>query len=186
MGQADRFGHQSIETGHLLLGILAERRCLAAEILSARGVSGSTSRGEIVHSINSREPAVTQAKERSLALGRLVDQLLAAWSGLHSDRVAALFAKDGCLWDARGERHVGQNEIQKAVSQEFSRPGFAANQGDVREVRYLGSDFAVIVIIWAAGKPAEQPQRRIQTVLIAIEGDPDWQIASAHISELQA
>ena len=48
--EAERLGHKHIGTEHLLLGILREERCFAAEILHARRVSLSAVRVELAHS----------------------------------------------------------------------------------------------------------------------------------------
>ena len=45
--EAERLSHKHIGTGHLLLGILREKGCLAAKILQERGLRLETSRAEV-------------------------------------------------------------------------------------------------------------------------------------------
>ena len=46
--EAGRLSHQHIGAGHLLLGLLREEKCFAAEILYGRGLTLSTAREELV------------------------------------------------------------------------------------------------------------------------------------------
>ena len=45
--EADRFNHNFVGTEHLLLGLLREEKCLAAEILNGRGLNLSKIREEL-------------------------------------------------------------------------------------------------------------------------------------------
>jgi len=47
--EAERLGHKHIGTEHLLLGLLREEECFAAQILTARGVSLEHVRDEVAH-----------------------------------------------------------------------------------------------------------------------------------------
>ena len=47
--EADRQSSQPIRTEHLLLGLLLEKKCLAAEILRERGLSAKSVRQELTH-----------------------------------------------------------------------------------------------------------------------------------------
>src|SRR5712691_2506750 len=47
--EAERLGHKHVSTEHLLLAILREEKCLAAEILQKRGVRLSTSHEWATH-----------------------------------------------------------------------------------------------------------------------------------------
>ena len=53
--EADRLMHSYIGTEHLLLGILREERCLAATILTQKGMRLDSLRSEIVELLNERE-----------------------------------------------------------------------------------------------------------------------------------
>jgi ATP-dependent Clp protease ATP-binding subunit ClpC len=49
-GRAERLSHKHIGTEHLLLGLLREEKCFAAEILHERGLRLSTIREELARS----------------------------------------------------------------------------------------------------------------------------------------
>ena len=63
--EASQFGSPYIETEHLLLGLLREEKCFAAEILHERGLRLSTIREELARS-QSEKVTSNRPKESSL------------------------------------------------------------------------------------------------------------------------
>ena len=63
--EADRLTHKHIGTEHLLLGLLREEKCFAAEILHERGLRLANVREEISRTTSERT-AATKPKESSL------------------------------------------------------------------------------------------------------------------------
>ncbi|MFN9969276.1 MAG: AAA family ATPase, partial [Phycisphaerae bacterium] len=63
--EAERLNHKHIGTEHLLLGILREEKCYAAELLHERGLRLSQVREEIARS-SSEKVSTSRAKESSL------------------------------------------------------------------------------------------------------------------------
>src|ERR1035441_4680050 len=63
--EASQFGSPYIETEHLLLGLLREEKCFAAEILHERGLRLSNIREELARS-QSEKVASARPKESSL------------------------------------------------------------------------------------------------------------------------
>ena len=63
--EAERLSHKHIGTEHLLLGLLREERCFAAEILHERGLRLSTIREELAR-VHSEKMLSTRPKEGSL------------------------------------------------------------------------------------------------------------------------
>ena len=63
--EAERLNHKHIGTEHLLLGLLREEKCFAAEILHERGLRLSTIREELARS-QSEKVASNRPKESSL------------------------------------------------------------------------------------------------------------------------
>src|SRR6202142_4082109 len=64
--EAERLSHKHIGTEHLLLGLLREEKCFAAEILHERGLRLSTIREELARS--SQEKAQPQRQRESSLL----------------------------------------------------------------------------------------------------------------------
>src|SRR3989454_5903430 len=54
--EAERLNHRHIGTEHLLLGVLREERCMAAQILRANGLDITAIRNELARSTSDRSP----------------------------------------------------------------------------------------------------------------------------------
>jgi ATP-dependent Clp protease ATP-binding subunit ClpC len=52
--EADRLLHNEIDTGHLLLGILREERCVAAQILTGKGMRLDSARADVARARTNR------------------------------------------------------------------------------------------------------------------------------------
>lgn len=65
--EAERLGHKYIGTEHLLLGLLREEKCFAAEILTERGIRLAEAREQIARGAS--ESAVQEQKARPGTLG---------------------------------------------------------------------------------------------------------------------
>ncbi len=64
--EAERLSHKHIGTEHLLLGLLREEKCFAAEILRERGLRLSTIREELLRTQSDKPATARPAKESSL------------------------------------------------------------------------------------------------------------------------
>ncbi|MSO18923.1 MAG: ATP-dependent Clp protease ATP-binding subunit [Acidobacteria bacterium] len=64
--EAERLSHKHIGTEHLLLGLLREEKCFAAEILRERGLRLSTIREELLRTQSEKPASARPAKESSL------------------------------------------------------------------------------------------------------------------------
>src|SRR5216110_1926887 len=79
--EAERLSHKHIGTEHLLLGLLREEKCFAAEILHERGLRLSTIREEIARSASEKTSA-SRPKESSLLAEFSRDLTQAAVDGM--------------------------------------------------------------------------------------------------------
>ena len=69
--EAERLSHKHIGTEHLLLGLLREEKCFAAEILHERGLRLSTIREELARTSQEKSQPSQRNRESSLAVGVL-------------------------------------------------------------------------------------------------------------------
>ena len=99
--EAERLNHRHIGTEHLLLGVLREEKCLAANILQERGLRLDTIREELARAVVERpgatDPAHSHAPPKDAmvpdaATARIIAQ--AIWTAAYSTEVAAI---DGVL-----------------------------------------------------------------------------------------
>jgi ATP-dependent Clp protease ATP-binding subunit ClpC len=139
--EAERLGHKHIGTEHLLLGLLREEKCFAAELLKDRGVKLVKIREElasvahVVEARGSAEPAASPAElSRDLTQAAIDDEL-----GPVIGREQELDAVIEVLGNRRcanpvlvGERGAGKTAIVEALAQRIAAGGAPAYLDDAR------------------------------------------------------
>ena len=106
--EADRLGHRSVGTEHLLLGMLRAERSLAAQILEGKGLKPADIREQLA------EPAVAgnvQARQTRHALSRWC-AFLAGRKWQKAEDLLPFFAMNARFVDVRG-RQWNRKEIEK-------------------------------------------------------------------------
>ncbi|HTU34503.1 MAG TPA: SgcJ/EcaC family oxidoreductase [Candidatus Acidoferrum sp.] len=189
--EAERLGHKEVATDHLLLGILRERKCVAARILTQHGASAEELRQKIAERPggSTREDAQTEgAYQRQYGrlqapLGEAVDSFLNAWATRDSKAVAELFTPHGQLWDIGGELWHSQAQIEKGLDRHFSTIKSFEVAPDVRDIKMVAANVAVVTLVWDLKGEAKAIAARLRVVLI-FRDDARWRIASAHLASL--
>ncbi|MFQ5696583.1 MAG: Clp protease N-terminal domain-containing protein, partial [Terriglobia bacterium] len=168
MEQAERMAHKHIGTEHLLLGLLCEEKCFAAEILQERGLRLSTVREELARS-QSEKMAPARSKETSLlsefsrdltqaALDNQLDPLVGRDNELQ--RVVQILCRRTKNNPVLiGEPGVGKTAIVEGLAQRIA-------EGDVppplADKRILQLDLSLIV---AGTKYRGQFEERLKTIM---------------------
>jgi ATP-dependent Clp protease ATP-binding subunit ClpC len=137
--EADRLGHKHIGTEHLLLGLLREEKCFAAEILKERGVKLNAVREELVRVLH--EPLSPTASVQTPLTDYFHDLTQAAAEGELEPVIARDVEVDAVIEvlaasETRnpllvGERGVGKRAIVEALAQRIalgSAPDFLAEK----------------------------------------------------------
>ena len=160
--EAERLNHKHIGTEHLLLGLLREEKCFAADILHERGLRLSQVREEIARS-SSEKMSSNRPKESSLLSEFSRDLTQAAMDGLldpligrdyELERVVQILCRRTKNNPVLiGEPGVGKTAIVEGLAQRIADgdvPSFLADK------RILALDLSLIV----AGHQVSRPVRR--------------------------
>lgn len=190
--EAERLGQKQVATDHLLLGILREGTCTAARILTQHGASAEELRRRIAEHPSDHIVGGTQsnvgyqsAYARSQApLGEAIDVFLKAWAAGDAKAVADLFAGHGQLWDVHGELWLSQAQIEKGVAAHFHTGRSADVAPDVRDIKMIAVNVAIVTLVWDPKGEAEPPNAESLRVVIVLRDDTHWRIVSAHLALL--
>jgi ATP-dependent Clp protease ATP-binding subunit ClpA len=121
--EAERLNHRHIGTEHLMLGILREEKCLAANILQERGLRLDRIREELARAVVERpgatDPKLSHAPPKDAmvpdeATARLIAQ--AIWTAAYSTEAAAI---NGAV---QVTINSGSWQISEAVVRGHSKP----------------------------------------------------------------
>jgi len=163
--ESEQLSHRHISTGHLMLGLLREEKCFAAEILHERGLKLTTIREELARAPEEKRPkpvsSLLSEFSRDLveaAYGGQLDPLIGRSQEL--DAVIEILSnrntKNAILV---GERGVGKTAIVEGLAQRIADgevPSFLADK------RILALDVSLIV---AGTKYRGQFEERLKTVV---------------------
>ena len=174
--EAERLNHRHIGTEHLLLGILREEKCVAAEILHERGLRLIAIREELARSVPDRQ-ALIKPKETPLLSEFSRDLTQAAMDGVldplvgrdaEIDRVIQILCRRTKNNPVLiGDPGVGKTAIVEGLAQRIvdgEVPSFLADK------RILVLDLSLIV---AGTKYRGQFEERLKTIMKELVDNPN-------------
>jgi len=166
--EAERLGHKHIGTEHLLLGLLREEKCFAAEILQERGLKLAQIRDELGRATQEKTPAQPRQRESSLLAEFSRDLTQAAMDG-QLDRWWAATANLSawCRFSAAAPRTTPCSLVSPASARlPSSRARQRIADGEVpsflADKKVLGLDLSLIV---AGTKYRGQFEERLKTIM---------------------
>src|ERR1700756_2443651 len=174
--EAERLNHRHIGTEHLLLGILREEKCVAAEILHERGLRLNAIREELARSVVDRQTLI-KPKETPLLSEFSRDLTQAAMDGIldplvgrdaEIDRVIQILCRRTKNNPVLiGDPGVGKTAIVEGLAQRIvdgEVPSFLADK------RILVLDLSLIV---AGTKYRGQFEERLKTIMKELVDNPN-------------
>src|ERR671931_2473965 len=174
--EAERLNHRHIGTEHLLLGILREEKCVAAEILHERGLRLNAIREELARSVVDRQTLI-KPKETPLLSEFSRDLTQAAMDGVldplvgrdnEIDRVIQILCRRTKNNPVLiGDPGVGKTAIVEGLAQRIvdgEVPSFLADK------RILVLDLSLIV---AGTKYRGQFEERMKTIMKELVDNPN-------------
>jgi uncharacterized protein (TIGR02246 family) len=182
---AQHLGHPQVDLVHLVLGILREEKCMAAEILRERGVEPSSLGQEASQSGEAAKPIIefgTMMKAEDAG-----DRISAAWKARDAKTLAGFFHFRGMFADLRGNMWTGSEDIEKAIAEFFSSPRGSELQAEVKDVRPVAAD---LVVVTFGGKPKAEPEipgsARLRLVVVMRNTHSTRCILTAHLISIPA
>src|SRR6058998_322106 len=174
--EAERLNHRHIGTEHLLLGILREEKCVAAEILHERGLRLNAIREELARSVVDRQTLI-KPKETPLLSEFSRDLTQAAMDGVLDplvgrDAEVERLTQILCRRTKNnpvliGEPGVGKTAIVEGLAQKIVEgdvPSYLADK------RILALDLSLIV---AGTKYRGQFEERLKTIMKELVENPN-------------
>jgi len=186
---ADQLGHRRVEAVHLLIGILREEDCLAAQILWSRGLKSSE--------INEFAETAARLKDGYpgrpglapvLHVERVILRLLEAWKDGDAAKVAEFFEPEALFADARGDLWTGQDGIRQGLQKFFANLPKAIPPGELTDLRSIRGEAWLATVSWTLAKQAKAKKRPETLRLIAVLNRKEygWRIVWAHLIKIDA
>jgi ATP-dependent Clp protease ATP-binding subunit ClpA len=177
---ADKLGQRSVDTVHILVGLLQVESSVAARILMARGLRPGPLLERIAQSPGS-QVYVKAASGANLTLGSFL-------SGLQSpnaDVLMLFFAENAELIDSTGKRWTYQ-EIRKEFETLFAPYAKKNATFYIEETLADTRESFVATVLWKNALLVSEQRAWMRRMTVAmVPKEDDWEIVSIHVEVVQ-
>jgi uncharacterized protein (TIGR02246 family) len=181
-GEAERLGSKYVGTEHILLGILHEHDCLAARLLSERGLTPDWLQEELARPSEDPQRSLESAAAEIVSLMRIAR----VWGLGQATEFARMFAPDGQFVDSQGNLWIGPECIHEAARLVFAAPGWAKSIGKIEDVQFVGSKAAMATLVWESPAKQEKPNPGCVRMTVILTQKPEgWKIVRVQATGLQ-
>jgi ketosteroid isomerase-like protein len=173
--EADRLDSQSVETGHLLLALLAEEKCLAVSVLKELGIAGPAARDRLL-----RGRRISAEKY----LRQTLDAMVAAWLQRNVDALRACVADDALFIDTLGRVYHGRESLFALIS----TAGSGVSSVETRRISLENITIVqreVAVVSALCDLAGLDGPRQIRLGLTIIRRTAGWEIVSAQLTDVR-
>jgi len=185
---AETLGHRCIEPEHLLIAMLGTETCLAAQILSARGLKASR-----VEQVFARGVRQTLARDTSRSIPgveapgfRMLKEFLEGLRSQSAGELVRLFATNAQFIDASGQRWT-REEIESGGETLFA--GYAKKNATyaVEETLIDTGELFVATVLWKNALLASQERGWMHRMTAVLQFDSEkWKIVLLQVTAVQA
>jgi uncharacterized protein (TIGR02246 family) len=196
MEEADRLAHRHVGTEHLLLAILDEGQCFAAQILKAKGADPAAIRTALGQT-KTADDAEQRLSWRNGDVKEIVAKFLSAWSAGNAKAFSEWFVEDCLFVDTAGVLWKGQVKIQTGAALHFASRTGSATSGRLEEWHLMTRRTAVAIAIFGpsaaddpstkiAAEDAVQATGRgnVRMTITLVEKGSEWLVVAAHASTI--
>jgi hypothetical protein len=168
---AERLGHRSVETEHMLIGILRVESSIAAQILIARGLNSGPIQEQIAKAPSARYEATP-----TIGAQAMLETFLAGLKSLNSEQLIDCFAKNAEFIDASGQRW-NREELWRSFDTLFAH--YAKKNANYLIETMLAEtrELFVAVVLWKNALLASEERvwmHRMSAILLVEAGE--WKI----------
>jgi hypothetical protein len=178
---SERLGHRTVETEHLLIGILRVEGSLAAQILIARGLKPGLIQEQLAI-----EPIPKYQSKVTISASLTLDSFLAGLKWLNSEELISYFAKNAEFIDAQGKRW-NREEIYRGFETLFAPYAKKNASYFVESTRAETSDLFVATVLWKNALLASEQRAWMHRMSFVLAPEAEnWEILLAQVTPVQS
>lgn len=179
---ADRLGHREIRPEHFVIAILRVETCVAAQILSARGLKASMVEQTVGQESRPVSARVVVADSRA---SQTVNEFLEGLKSLAAGELVRFFAKDAQFIDASGKRWT-REEIENDGEMLFALYAKKNATYVLEEILADTSSLLIATVLWKNALLASQERSWMHRMTVVFRERPDWKIVVVQVTPVQA